>query len=38
MDGEFEMLDVSMLDLVCFEENRLIQEYNVIWLKLIAGY
>jgi sarcosine oxidase subunit beta len=29
-DGNFQTVDVSMLDLKRFEENRLIQEYNVI--------
>lgn len=30
LDGEFKTLDVSMLDLARFAENRLIQEYNVV--------
>lgn len=30
LDGEFKTLDVSMLDLARFEENRLIHEYNVV--------
>jgi sarcosine oxidase subunit beta len=30
LDGKFSTLDVSMLDLKRFEEERLIQEYNVV--------
>lgn len=30
LDGEFSTLDVSMLDLGRFEEERLIKEYNVV--------
>ncbi|OGN72456.1 MAG: FAD dependent oxidoreductase [Chloroflexi bacterium GWB2_49_20] len=30
LDGKFETLDVSMLDLARFEEDRLIKEYNVV--------
>jgi sarcosine oxidase subunit beta len=30
LDGEFSTLDVSMLDLRRFEEERLIKEYNVV--------
>jgi len=30
LDGEFSTLDVSMLDLARFEEERLIKEYNVV--------
>ena len=30
LDGEFATLDVSMLDLARFEEERLIKEYNVV--------
>jgi sarcosine oxidase subunit beta len=30
LDGEFKTLDVSMLDLARFKEDRLIQEYNVV--------
>jgi sarcosine oxidase subunit beta len=30
LDGEFTTLDVSMLDLARFEEERLIKEYNVV--------
>jgi sarcosine oxidase subunit beta len=30
LDDEFKTLDVSMLDLARFEENRLIHEYNVV--------
>lgn len=30
LDGKFSSVDVSMLDLKRFEENRLIKEYNVI--------
>ena len=30
LDGEFSTLDVSMLDLKRFEEERLIKEYNVV--------
>jgi len=30
LDGRFESLDVSTLDLARFEENRLIKEYNVV--------
>jgi len=30
MDGKFSTLDVSMLDLARFEEDRLIKEYNVV--------
>ena len=30
LDGEFKTLDVSMLDLARFTEDRLIQEYNVV--------
>lgn len=30
LDGEFKTLDVSILDLARFEEDRLIQEYNVV--------
>jgi len=30
LDGEFKTLDVSMLDLARFEEDRLIKEYNVV--------
>ena len=30
IDGKYQTLDVSMLDLARFEEQRLIQEYNVV--------
>jgi sarcosine oxidase subunit beta len=30
LDGEFRTLDISMLDLARFKEDRLIQEYNVV--------
>jgi sarcosine oxidase subunit beta len=30
VDGAYRTLDVSMLDLARFEEQRLIQEYNVV--------
>ena len=30
LDEEFSTLDVSMLDLARFEEERLIREYNVV--------
>jgi len=30
LDGKFQSIDVSMLDLARFEEGRLIQEYNVV--------
>jgi len=30
LDGKFQSVDVSMLDLARFEEGRLIQEYNVV--------
>jgi sarcosine oxidase subunit beta len=30
LDGSFQTLDVSMLDLARFEEDRLIKEYNVV--------
>jgi glycine/D-amino acid oxidase-like deaminating enzyme len=30
LDGKFSTLDVSMLDLARFEEDRLIKEYNVV--------
>lgn len=30
LDGEFKTMDLSMLDLARFAENRLIQEYNVV--------
>jgi sarcosine oxidase subunit beta len=30
LDGKYESLDVSILDLARFEENRLIKEYNVV--------
>lgn len=30
LDGAFKTLDISMLDLARFKENRLIQEYNVV--------
>jgi sarcosine oxidase subunit beta len=30
LDGKFETLDVSMLDLARFAEGRLIREYNVV--------
>ena len=30
VDGEYSILDISMLDLACFEEGRLIKEYNVV--------
>jgi sarcosine oxidase, subunit beta len=30
LDGEFKTLDISMLDLARFKEDRLIQEYNVV--------
>jgi sarcosine oxidase subunit beta len=30
LDGKFSSVDVSMLDLKRFEEDRLIQEYNVV--------
>jgi hypothetical protein len=30
IDGKFQAEDVSMLDLIRFVENQLIQEYNVI--------
>jgi hypothetical protein len=30
LDGRFSTLDVSMLDLARFAEERLIKEYNVV--------
>jgi sarcosine oxidase subunit beta len=30
LDGKFQTLDVSMLDLARFAEARLIREYNVV--------
>ncbi|HEY5983591.1 MAG TPA: FAD-dependent oxidoreductase [Anaerolineales bacterium] len=30
LDGKFQSVDVSMLDLARFEQHRLIQEYNVV--------
>ncbi len=30
IDGDYKTIDVSMLDLARFEEDRLIQEYNVV--------
>jgi glycine/D-amino acid oxidase-like deaminating enzyme len=30
LDGRYQTLDVSMLDLARFDEQRLIQEYNVV--------
>jgi hypothetical protein len=30
LDGDFKILDISMLDLARFKEERLIQEYNVV--------